>query len=355
MICTVLVFASCLTTLTSALGMHFMDCPGNDNVLGLLRKCCTSDQLPKGCECFDISSSTDFTNTLFHKAQCPAEINVAFNLFTRAHRNSATRIRSGDANIRSSPYNGAKKTVFVAHGFTDFGSAPWCLGMKNALLDAEDLNVILVDWQAGAKGPNYYQAVANTRVVGAMIGRLIQDFHTVANANFGNFHLIGHSLGAQIMGYAGKEIFRLTNQKVGRISGLDPAGPGFENYSDFVRIDKSDGQFVDIMHTDAELLLNSGFGTRFSIGHVDFYPNGGVHQPGCPPETYGILSMISFESEKNTGACSHGRAVDYFTYSINRCRYNPPNGDASCTMGYHVSRSCKGDYHPHTTSTVPFC
>ena len=41
-----------------------------------------------------------------------------------------------------------------------------------------DLNVIIVDWKEAAKMPNYMQAVANTRSVGAMIARLIFDLYT---------------------------------------------------------------------------------------------------------------------------------------------------------------------------------
>ncbi|XP_012940354.1 pancreatic triacylglycerol lipase-like [Aplysia californica] len=167
--------------------------------------------------------------------------------------------------------------------------------------------------------------------------------------------MVGHSLGSHIMGYAGKEIQRLRNSKLGRISGLDPAGPFFESYSSVVRVDKSDATFVDIMHTDAEALLDAGFGTRYSIGHVDFYPNGGEHQPGCPEETYGILSMISFEDEKEGGACSHGRAVDLFIHSINNCQYVPPTGGLMCAMGFITSPNCRGDHQPDTKGNAPFC
>lgn len=45
-----------------------------------------------------------------------------------------------------------------------------------------------------------------------------------------------------------------------------------------------DADFVDAIHTAANRQ-----GTSLSVGHADFWPNGGELQPGCTPET-GSLS-----------------------------------------------------------------
>ena len=48
--------------------------------------------------------------------------------------------------------------------------------MKEVLLRAEDLNVILVDWKAGADASGllmYVQPAANTQVVGAVLAKFI--------------------------------------------------------------------------------------------------------------------------------------------------------------------------------------
>jgi len=335
-----------LCCLSGGLTQNFLNCPGTD---GIFKRCCSDVQLPNGCECFDISSGSSFSNSVFHKPQCPSDIGVTFKLFNPGTTGKNIRVGS------TAPFDPDLPTRIVAHGFTDSGDAPWMIEMKDELRKATPCNVILVDWKTAAKGPNYYQAAANTRVVGAMIAKLIQDLRFNTGASFLDFHLIGHSLGAQIMGTVGKEIQRLEYDNIGRISALDPAGPAFESYDMYVRVDKTDAEFVDVMHTDAEPLLDAGFGMQYSVGHADFYPNGGKHQPGCPEETLGLLSMINFENEKDGGACSHGRAVDFFTNSINKCRYNSPTHGASCTMGYHTSKSCAGDHYPTTTGTEPFC
>ena len=75
------------------------------------------------------------------------------------------------------------------------------------------MNVIAVDWSRGNQFP-YDQAVANTVLVGAVINQLLQTMITVG-VRPEQIHLIGHSLGAHVSGYAG----RLT-PGLGRISGL---------------------------------------------------------------------------------------------------------------------------------------
>lgn len=39
---------------------------------------------------------------------------------------------------------------------------------------------------------------------------------------------------------------------------MDPAGPLFENYSEDVKLDPSDAKFVDVIHSDAVPLTQTG-------------------------------------------------------------------------------------------------
>jgi hypothetical protein len=77
------------------------------------------------------------------------------------------------------------------------------------------MNVIAVNWEHGADNINYIQAAANTRVVGATIGELIKSLHSTAHASYDKFHLVGHSLGSHISGYAGAYL----HGAIGKITG----------------------------------------------------------------------------------------------------------------------------------------
>ena len=86
--------------------------------------------------------------------------------------------------------------------------------------------------------------------------------------------------------------FAADKKCLGRISGLDPAELLFQGMPGFVRLDPTDANFVDVIHTvrlcmyilndgdkkDAESILMGGYGMVQPVGHVDFYPNGGEVQ-----------------------------------------------------------------------------
>lgn len=165
--------------------------------------------------------------------------------------------------------------------------------------------------------------------------------------------LPGHSLGAQIMGQAGRaytEKSRLPNKefRVERITGLDPANPCFYPNSIFdsssgertlKSLSESDAHMVDVIHTNAGQL-----GIAELIGDIDFYPNGGTNQDGC-----------------TTAKCSHNRASKIFAMTIadgnkdkyKACKYQVDGGKivpcnentADVIMGYHMQTSQRGKYY----------
>jgi len=76
--------------------------------------------------------------------------------------------------------------------------------------------VILVDYRRAASEYYYVQSVANARVVGVQIAnvlRIARDWH---NISLEDVHIVGHSLGAHVAGYAGKLL-----DGIGRITGTE--------------------------------------------------------------------------------------------------------------------------------------
>lgn len=60
------------------------------------------------------------------------------------------------------------------------------------------------------------------------------------------------------------------------LTALDPALPLFQEDSKSHRINKTDGPYLEVLHTSGGIL-----GFMDPLGHADFYVNGGTKQPGC--------------------------------------------------------------------------
>ncbi|XP_053306314.1 pancreatic triacylglycerol lipase [Spea bombifrons] len=244
----------------------------------------------------------------------PEKINTRFLLFTRNNQNSYQTISATNpSSISSSNFRTSRKTRFVIHGFTDSGQEAWLSDICRRLFQVEDVNCIAVDWSGGSR-TLYSQASNNIRVVGAEVAYFVD----ILSKNFGyspsNVHLIGHSLGAHAAGEAGKR-----KRGIYRITGLDPAEPYFQNTPTEVRLDLSDAGLVDVIHTDAGPLIPSlGFGMSQVIGHLDFFPNGGIHMPGCPQniEIPNVNVEDIWNGVVNYVTCNHLRAIKYYTDSI---------------------------------------
>ncbi|CAH3134874.1 unnamed protein product [Pocillopora meandrina] len=252
-----------------------------------------------------------------------------------------TRSGSGEVDddsvsrLRAAKFNIMRRTIFVIHGWTG-----WATRMKNALKNREDCNVILVDWSKGAS-KDYFQSAGNTQLVGAQVGELIRFLISSAGGSrnlVDKFYVIGFSLGAQAAGYAGTYLKDKAGMTLGRITGLDPAGPLFTNVGDArFRLDKSDAKYVDVIHTDMPPKVGLfGLGMRKEAGHADFFPNGGVRQAGCKQH---LAKLAIFQ----TVICDHMRAPEYYIASVqNNCSWKafPCHSLSDCEAG--KSTPCYG-------------
>lgn len=216
--------------------------------------------------------------------------------------------------IGSDKFDPSLKTCFVVHGFVGDATDPWVVDLNQNLLQYTKMNIILVDWGSGKRSVNYTNAVRNTQVAATGIFEFLKsvkaNIKQPADAKktlWNNIYCIGHSLGAQICGKAGRLIQDDKFFIVERITGLDPARPCFVNEKLDLKLDKSDAQFVDIIHTQADNSITA-LGMRDLMGHADYYVNGGGMQPSC--------SGILYTARSAKAICSHFRACHYFTASI---------------------------------------
>lgn len=87
---------------------------------------------------------------------------------------------------------------------------------------------------------------------------------------WGQLHLVGHSLGAHICGFAAKELKKKSLPWIAnRITGLDPAQPCFKNADKSMHLHKTDAPFVDVIHTNGKLLSEIGLGLPEVLGTVE--------------------------------------------------------------------------------------
>ncbi|CAL1536839.1 unnamed protein product, partial [Lymnaea stagnalis] len=269
---------------------------------------------------FDNSPERPFTVL----PQSPGKIGTIFAHFSRNNSDVGQDLEALKTTTVADTWTGYKPrlTKIIVHGFLqDPATTTWLRDMKDELLRKADYNVVIVDWHTG-NGPPYTQATANTRVVGAQIAYLIQKLIVSLCTTAGDFHVIGHSLGAHIAGYAGER-----TPGLGRITGLDPAGPYFENTDPRVRLDPTDATFVDAIHTDYKSWTAIAYGIKQPVGHLDFYPNLGHDQPGCDANLVtshnaicdgnSVTCFLAATDVVDIVICHHARAVQYFHESIN--------------------------------------
>jgi len=283
---------------------------------------------------------------------CIEQMNPHYYMYTQS--NQATGEEFNHLTVPS-VYNGARRSIFLVHGWNSNGNSAWLHSMKNTLLGVEDANVVIVDWGGGAQLANYFQSASNTRSMGAYTA-LVFDNLVNNGGSTSRTWCMGHSLGAHLCGHTG---MRATGG-LQRTTGLDPAGPWFQGKLDrTVGINPTSGRFVDIIHTDIDL------GALRDLGHIDFYPNGGSTQPGCFRTT---------DPDPNN-SCAHSRAYQYMQQSVtsdcflsrSKCTdYNVlPGSCGECTcgaapcarMGYNVLAGCQtaGWFWVDVTSSAPYC
>ena len=230
----------------------------------------------------------------------------------------------------------------IIHGWMSQTRGSFNRDIKNAYLQRGDFNVIVADWSTSAANLNYFSVVKLIETFGGYVAQFTKYLNERGGVDFDDIYLIGHSLGAQIAGAAGK---RIRPQRYNTIFALDPAGPKFRKKSTDFRIDPSDAKYVESIQTSRNL------GFLEPTGNATFYPNYGSYQKKC----FYV-------------GCSHIRAYKMFVESLNsplgfwgvRCLRREPEfvcddmNTAGYRMGGEPSIPKRGIFYVDTNSKEPF-
>ena len=247
--------------------------------------------------------------------EAPKDIRVKFLLFLRQFPSKVFEIDRTDQWIRNQ-LDG--KVTFVINGyFSDYRSNKdgnqTVYGFLNAVSPRLASDVVLVDYFHG----DVYreQAVANSRVIGALVGQLVADLGIVSKTV-----CVGFSIGAHVCGFAGQWLQQNKNLILPSCIGLDPSGPGFEGCSDDQKLSIGDCAVISILHGSYSRTQGLIYGTREKSGNCDFYVNYNRREPGCPttdPEnfirSFQKLSFDDFVSGvKQIISCDHLKTLELF-------------------------------------------
>ncbi|KAF7989470.1 hypothetical protein HCN44_008144 [Aphidius gifuensis] len=269
---------------------------------------------------------------------------LKLNLYTRLNpknRYTLTLDESGE-NLKNSNINLAFPIKLLIPGWRDEHNESWLMDMRDNYLEVDNYNVIIVDWDSISQSYNYPAVVNGLQSVAVDIS-LYLEIMKHESFDLNNLHIVGFGVGAHLAGFIGHRF----GGKIGRITALDAAGPGFNK--DGNRLHKEDAKFVDVIHTCTGVL-----GATMTLGHTDYYVNEGTcGQPGCSAfnvfcgHSRAYLYMI--ESIKNP----HAFLAEYH-YCIKKGKVDLCRPRENTYMGEGATKK-HGQFKLSTNSQAPLC
>lgn len=141
-------------------------------------------------------------------------------------------------------FNASNPTMIYVHGYLENSEVLSVKTVADAYLVRGGWNVVIIDWFAFSTGSYNLQVLPRLQSLGYNMGRFLVYF-IQAGYPYEKIHLVGHSLGGQLAGLVARTVSERSGKryKIKRVTGLDPAGPGFEPKLPFVLrpLSKEDG------------------------------------------------------------------------------------------------------------------
>ncbi|XP_013193869.2 lipase member H-B-like [Amyelois transitella] len=244
-----------------------------------------------------------------------------------------------------------RKTMLIALGYLDSTNFPISSMLANEY-EGKGYNVILVDNQRFAT-VHYYLAARLMRPVGKHVAEILAKL-TRQGLDPSKLELTGFSLGCHTVSYIAKNFKQITGKTITKITALEPSGPCFRHLPPNDRLDHTDAEFVEVIHTNID-----GFGMAVKMGHVDFYVNGGEFQP---------TDLLTLPC---AATCSHFRVLPIWVSALNnpksfiaiKCQSIQQARDSNCynntkletnLLGPNVNKSNHGVFYLATSLDYPY-
>ncbi|KAH9631222.1 hypothetical protein HF086_005993 [Spodoptera exigua] len=230
---------------------------------------------------------------------------------------------------------------------------PAVTAIIKAYLEQGQNNVALLNWDRLAAAVNgqipatyLSRAVPNAIKVSADFADILLNL-SAAGLDLNKMHLVGHSLGAQIVGMAGNKMAKKGVQ-LPWITGLDPAGVVFDSKPPHERLNPKSAGYVDVIHSDP-----NRYGSRRELGTVDFWPNYRTIGPVVQPDLCNHHKCWQYliDSMKYSGTLVGSHARNFRTWK----NYTKPQRLANVLeIGKYYEKVTPGNYYFYTAASSPY-
>lgn len=186
---------------------------------------------------FKTTTTTTTTTTESSKnLDYPESETVRFQIYTSKGEYRMIDVKSNDDRLETTCSSKSRnKYKLIVHGFAETWNMSfrwnWVSDMKREMLESrvkDEICFIAVDWEGLARGgkyvANYWKAIDNMKIA----ADLMADYLKANRIDEKLLHCVGFSLGAHMCSMFGKSYYSKFGTKIGRITGLDPAGPFFK-------------------------------------------------------------------------------------------------------------------------------
>ncbi|XP_045622276.2 lipase member H [Procambarus clarkii] len=278
------------------------------------------------------------------------KVGVLFYYSTSVHEDRK-EFRATEEGVALLPVGPHTPIFIVIHGYTESSIRPWVVSLTNALLAHDTKSVvILVDYWDLLTISRPYMMI-NVRNIANITASMIDLLVVEKGVKLTNIHVMGFSLGGRIGGLVGD---RIQTGTIGRITGIDASYPWLPP--------KTKDEFLDA--GDASLVVNirtSFIGSYSPPGHIDFYANGGLSQPGCddwflPNQAHQVcnhyrsvalmIEAVKHADDRVFPACG---CPDWESFKNHTCDCQTVNN-----FGLYPNTSALGKFYFSTNSEPPY-